>query len=131
MTRAIIIADSGPVFASLTEHLLATTRAEIVRHASGRVEVEAQVRSFTPDLVLLHDMGLPLRALARVQEIRRAAPDAVIVLLAERPEASWLGQALRLGATATMPADSDATIFERILTEVSGDSLSLTRRTAA
>ena len=127
--RAIIVADSGPVFASLTQHLLATGRAEIVRHASGRTDVERQIRSFTPDLVLLDDMGLPLRALARIQEIRRGAPAAAIVLMADRPDASWLGQALRLGVTAIMPAGSDDAIFARILCEVRDSRLE--GRTAA
>jgi DNA-binding NarL/FixJ family response regulator len=118
--RAIVVADSGAVHASLTQRLAGNDRIELVRHASGRTNVEPQMRGFAPDLVLLHDMELPLRALARVQEIRRAAPGATIVVLAERLQGAWLAEALRLGATV-LPADVDQSAFARVLAEVLGD----------
>ena len=115
--RAIVLADSGAVHAALTHRLSAIDRIQLVRHASGRTNVEPQMRSFAPDLVLMHDMGLPLRALARVREIHRAAPDAAIVLLTERLEGAWLGEALQLG-TVVMPADVEPRAFERVLAEI-------------
>jgi DNA-binding NarL/FixJ family response regulator len=115
--RAIVVADSGAVHAALTQRLAGTPRIELVRHASGRANVEQQMRGYAPDVVLLHDMELPLRAIARVQEIRNALPGAAIVVLAERLQGAWIGEALRLGATV-LPADVEQRAFERVLEEI-------------
>jgi DNA-binding NarL/FixJ family response regulator len=116
--RAIIVADSGAVLASLTQLVAGLDRIELVRHASGRTNVEPQMRGFAPEIVLIDDMGLASRALARVREVRRAAPDAAIVVMAERIESAWLGQALRLGAAAVMPASADPATFRTVIAEV-------------
>ena len=118
MTRAIIIADSGVVLAQLTQELVESHRVEIVRHVNGRARIGSHVRGFAPTLVLIHDMGSPPLALARVAEVRQAAPAASIVVLAERLESNWLAQALRLGAAAVMPAGGGTETFRRILDEV-------------
>lgn len=116
--RAIVIADSGSVFAHLTSALAGIERVEIVRHASGRTQVEALVHPFAPDLVLIDEMHWPPRALARVAEVRRAAPAAAIIVMTEQLEGAWLADALRMGAAAVMPAGADAPMFRRILAEV-------------
>lgn len=116
--RAIIIADSGSGLASLTQLLTGLDRVELVRHASGRTNVEPQIRGSAPELVLIDDMGVPTLTLARVREVRRAAPDAAIVVMAERMESAWLGQALRLGAAAVMPAGTAQTTFRKVIADV-------------
>jgi DNA-binding NarL/FixJ family response regulator len=115
--RAIVIADSGPVLAALTRALLAVDGVEIARHASGRSSVHALVRGFAPDLVLIDEMHWAPRALARVAEVRSAAPAAAIVVVAHL-EGAWLADALRMGAAAVMPASADPETFNQILTEV-------------
>src|SRR5687768_1048883 len=102
--RAIVVADSGTVLANLTRALMEIDGVQIARHASGRTHVEALVHGFDPDLVLVDDMGWPPRALARVAEVRRAAPAAAIVVMTEHLEGAWLADALRMGAAAVMPA---------------------------
>jgi DNA-binding NarL/FixJ family response regulator len=116
--RAIVIADSGPVLAALTRRLGEIGGVEIVRHANGRARVDALVRGFAPDLVLIDEMHWPPLALARVAEVRRAAPGASIVVLAEQLEGGWLADALRMGVAAVMPAHADPETFRRVLTEV-------------
>jgi DNA-binding NarL/FixJ family response regulator len=116
--RAIVIADSGTVLASVTRALVEIDGIEIVRHASGRTRVGALVRGFAPDLVLIDEMRWPPLALARVREVRRAAPAASVVVLAEQLEGSWLADALRLGAAAVMPASADPDTFRQVLSEV-------------
>jgi DNA-binding NarL/FixJ family response regulator len=115
--RAIVVADSGPVLAALTRALV-ENGVEIVRHASGRTRVDALVRGFEPDLVLIDEMRWPPMALARVGEVRQAAPSASVVVMAERLEGNWLAEALRMGAAAVMPASTDPETFRRVLTEV-------------
>jgi DNA-binding NarL/FixJ family response regulator len=116
--RAIVIADSGPVLAAVTRTLVELDGVEIVRHANGRARVDAIVRGFEPELVLIDEMHWPPLALARVREVRRAAPRASVVVLAEQLEGSWLADALRLGAAAVMPASADPDTFRQVLTEV-------------
>ena len=115
--RAIVLSGSGSVHAALAERLSHDGRIHVVRHASGRANVELQMRGFAPDLVLIHDMQQPLRAVARVSEIRRAAPGAAVIVLTERLEGAWLTAALRLGATV-LPADIEQLAFEQVLAEI-------------
>jgi DNA-binding NarL/FixJ family response regulator len=116
--RAVIVADSGPVMARLTQLLAGIDRVQLVRHASGRTNVESQMRSFAPELVVIDDMTVPPRALVRVAEIRRSAPDAAIVVMADRIESPWLGEALRLGAAAVLPAGADQATFRDVIADV-------------
>jgi DNA-binding NarL/FixJ family response regulator len=114
--RAIAIADSGAALSTLTG-LLAEFPSPELRHASGRTHVTALVRDFEPDLVLI-ETHWPPDALARLDEARRAAPAAAIIVLAERLEDDWLADALRGGATAVLPADSARTTFRQVVGEV-------------
>jgi DNA-binding NarL/FixJ family response regulator len=116
--RAIVVADSGSALSSLTSALAALDGIEIVRHASGRTSIEALVRGYEPELVLIDEMRWPPQALARIAEARRAAPTASIVVLAERLEGNWLADALRGGAAAVMPAEADPDTFRQVLSEV-------------
>ena len=115
--RAMVIADSGAAHAAITR-LLVDLDATIVRHANGRTRVEALTHEFAHELVIIDEMGWPPLALTRVAEVRRGAPDARIVVLAQRLEGGWLADALRLGAAAVMPAGADAQTFRQILSEV-------------
>jgi len=118
MTRAVIIADSGAVQAAVTHALLEARDIEIVRHVSGRSDVGAIVEGFRPSLVIVDEMQWPPRALTRVAEARRAAPAAAIIVRADRIEGDWLAQALRVGASAVIPAHAGADTFRQILGEV-------------
>lgn len=115
--RALVIADSGPAMADLTRAVVALGGMQL-RHANGRTHVTALVRGFAPELVLIDEMHWAPRALARVAEVRRAAPDAAIVVLAEQLEGAWLAEALRMGAAAVMPSGSDEETFRQVLGEV-------------
>lgn len=118
MTRAVIIADSGAVQAEVTQTLLAARDVEIVRHVSGRSDVSAIVEGFRPELVIVDEMHWPPRALTRIAEARRAAPAAAIVVRADRLEGGWLAQALRVGASALIPAQASVDTFRQVLREV-------------
>jgi DNA-binding NarL/FixJ family response regulator len=115
--RALVIADSGPTMADLTRALFALKSIEM-RHASGRTHVSALVRAFEPDLVLVDEMHWPKLALTRIAEVRRAAPDAAVIVLANDLEGTWLADALRLGAAAVMPAGADDETFHQVLADV-------------
>lgn len=118
MTRALIVADSGPAMAALTQALRRMPDLEIVRYASGRNTIGPIARASHLDLVLIDEMHWPDDALARVAEARRDAPDAAVVVLAAEPDAGWLADALRAGAAAVLPASIDPATLELVLREV-------------
>lgn len=118
MTRALIVADSGPAMAELTQALRRIPEVEIVRYASGRNSITLIARASAPDLVLIDEMGWRDDALARLAEARREAPGAAIVVLAAEPDAGWLADALRAGAAAVLPGAHDAATLELVLREV-------------
>jgi DNA-binding NarL/FixJ family response regulator len=115
--RALVIADSGPALARLTAAAVELHNVAL-GHANGRTHVGELVRGFGPDLVLIDDMGWPPRVLARLEEIRGAAPGAAVIVFAERLEDAWLADALRGGATAVLPAAADHETVRRVVDEV-------------
>jgi DNA-binding NarL/FixJ family response regulator len=118
MTRAIVVADSGPAMAALTQALRRMPDVEIVRYASGRNSIGPLVRGSLPDLVLIDEMRWRADALARLAEARAAAPAAAVVVLAAEQDAVWLADALRAGAAAVLPGGVDAATLELVLREV-------------
>jgi DNA-binding NarL/FixJ family response regulator len=116
MMRALVIADSGPVMAALTQSAI-ELRDVVLRHANGRSSVDPIARGFDPELVLIDDMRWPPLALARAAEVRRAAPGAAVIVLTEQLEGSWLADALRMGATV-LPAGADAETLRRVCAEL-------------
>jgi DNA-binding NarL/FixJ family response regulator len=117
MIRVIVVADSGPVMATVTRALGGISHVEIVGYASGRVQVGAMVRSLSPDVVLIDEMCWSGLALTRVAEVRKVAPGTVVVGLVEHPDAGWIVEGLRAGAAAVVPRDMDAATLDRVLTE--------------
>ena len=63
-------------------------------------------------------MRWPRLALQRLDEIRDVLPHARVVVRAARPEAGWLADALRAGASAVVPATAGAETLGVVLNEV-------------
>jgi DNA-binding NarL/FixJ family response regulator len=122
MTRVVLVADSGPVMAALTQSLCAMRDVEIARHASGRAPIGALVGPVAPDLAIVDEMSWFGLALARVAEIREAAPNAVVIVLAHRPLRASRAQALRAGATSVLPRDLDPVALGFAVREVLNSS---------
>lgn len=118
MTRAIVVADSGAAMARLSLVLRSVRNVEIVRYASGGSPVSRVMRAGVPDVVLVVELHRPADTLTRVAEIRTAAPDAAVVVIATDPAAGWLAEALRRGAAAVLPAGVEAPTLELVLRDV-------------
>ena len=118
MTRVLIVADSGPAMAAMTQSLRRMPEVEIVRYASGHSSISLIARASAPDLVLIDEMHWRDAALARLAEARREAPAAAVVVLAAEPHAAWLADALRAGAAAVLPGGVEAATLELVLREV-------------
>jgi DNA-binding NarL/FixJ family response regulator len=118
MTRVVIVADSGPVLANLTAAVGTVPGAYIVRHGSSAGPLDQLVAPLAPDLVVIGDLLVPDRALARLAEVRRAAPAARVVVCSSEPEAEWLADALRAHASAVLPGNLEPHTLGRVLREV-------------
>ena len=128
MARVVVVADSGSALADLTAAVASVQGACIVRHASGRSPVERLMATLKPDLVVIGDLGVPAHALARLAEIRRAAPAARSVVLSDNADAAWLADALRAEAAAVLPGHVDARTLGVVLGEVLAERPTLLRR---
>jgi DNA-binding NarL/FixJ family response regulator len=113
-----LVADSGPAMEAMTRSVAALPRVDIVRHCNGRAAITPALKRCAPDLVLVDDMGWPRLAMQRIDEIRSTLPHAQIIVRAERPEAAWLADALRAGASAVVPATAGPETLSRVLAEV-------------
>jgi DNA-binding NarL/FixJ family response regulator len=118
MTRVVVVADSGPVLASLTAAVGTVPGAYIIRHGSSAGPLEQLVAPLAPDLVVIGDLLYPELALARLAEVRRAAPAAHVVVCSSEPEAGWLADALRAEASAVLPGNLEPATLGVVLREV-------------
>jgi DNA-binding NarL/FixJ family response regulator len=128
MIRVVVIADSGPVLASLTAAVVTVPGAYIVRHGSSLGPVDRLVAPLEPDLVVIGDLLAPADALARLGEVRRAAPDARVVVISSSPEADWLADALRAEASAVLPGNLEPNTLGVVLREVLGSRTATVHR---
>jgi DNA-binding NarL/FixJ family response regulator len=113
-----LIANSGPALEAMTRSLTAVPGVHVVRHCHGRAPVGPGLKRCAPDLVLLDEMHWPRLALQRLEELRDVLPHARVVVRAERPDAGWLGDALRAGASAVVPATAGPETLGLVLQEV-------------
>ena len=113
MTRVVVIADSGHALATLTAAVEPLGGAYIVRHGSGQCPLERLIAVIAPDLVVIADLQQHEDAVARLAEIRRAAPGARVVVLSSRPGIDWIGAAAVVAAA--IDADALAAVLRRVI----------------
>ena len=121
MISVALIADSGPALEAMTRGLAALPGVDIVRHCHGHTPIGPGLKRCAPDLVLLDEMHWPRLALQRLDEIHEVLPQARVVVRAARPDAGWLADALRAGASAVVPATAGPETLGLILQEVLSD----------
>lgn len=118
MISAALVADSGAALEAMTSSLVTVPGVMIVRHCHGRSPVGRSLQPFNPDLVLIDEMGWPKVALQRIAEVHELLPGTRIVVRAGRPEASWLAEALRAGASAVVPQTAGTETLGVVIREV-------------
>ncbi len=106
------------MLASLTAAVGTVPGAYIVRHGSSAGPLDQLVAPLAPDLVVIGDLLVPEDALARLAEVRLAAPAAQVVVLSSSPEAGWLADALRAHAAAVLPGNLEPATLGLVLREV-------------
>jgi DNA-binding NarL/FixJ family response regulator len=113
-----LIADDGAALEAMTRSLASLPGVNIVRHCHGHARIGAGLKRCEPDLILLDEMHWPRLALQRLDEIRALLPHTHVVVRAARPDAGWLADALRAGASAVVPATAGAETLGVVLKEV-------------
>lgn len=131
MIRALVIGESGPTRGSITRALCRIEDVDIVAHARGHASVFSLVATLRPDVVFVDEARCVAQAVARVREVRAAHPAAVVIGLVERPDAGWIVDGLRAGATAVVPRDLDPTTLALVLDEALAHDSRLNERHAA
>ena len=121
MISIVVIADNGPALEAMTRSLVSLPGVNIVRHFHGHARVGAGIKRCGPDLVLLDEMHWPRLALRRLDEVRELLPDTRVVVRAARPDAGWLADALRAGASAVVPATAGADTLGLVINEVAAE----------
>jgi DNA-binding NarL/FixJ family response regulator len=118
VTRVLVVADGGVEMAGLTAAVALLPRSELVRHASGRAPVTRLVAAHQPSLVLIGEMSPLDLTVERLSEVRAAAPDAAVVVVAAETGSRWLATALRAGATAVLPGGLGPNALVAVLQDV-------------
>jgi DNA-binding NarL/FixJ family response regulator len=131
MIRALLVADSGDVMASVTDALWQIPVVDIVGHASGRSHVSGIVEANRPDVVVVDQMSWTGMALARIGEIRESHPSIGIVALFDRTGGDWIADGLHAGADAVVPRDLRPADLRAVLSEVVALDTHLHARSAA
>ena len=118
MITVALIADSGPALEAMTSCVSSLQGVNIVRHCHGHARIGAGLKRCAPDLVLLDEMHWPRLALQRLDEILEVLPATRVVVRSARPDAGWLADALRAGASAVVPATAGPETLGVVLKEV-------------
>ena len=121
MTRVLIIAASGATMAGLTRAVMLLKQAHLVGHANAGTPLARLIRTLRPDLIVIGDLTTAAEAIHRLAETREIAPEAKVVLLSERSDASWLGDVLRADAEAVIPGNVEPRTLSIVLAEVIAD----------
>ena len=122
MIRVLVIGESTPARAGITQSLCRIDDVDIIAHARGRSSVFTLVATLRPDVVFVDELRWASLAVTRVREALQAHPDAVVIGLVEHPDAGWIVEGLRAGATAVVPRDLQPSTLARVLHEALHDS---------
>lgn len=100
--RVVIVDDDDDVRLLLRVTLHRDARFEVVGEAADGLEAIARVDEMQPDLVVL-DLAMPrLGGIEALPEIRRSAPNAIVVLYTARPDIGAHRAGLAAGAAAVV-----------------------------
>ena len=109
----ILIADQDKRFRTVVKRLLQMGgNVEVVWEASDGEEAVKLARELEPDLVLM-EISLPkLNGLEATEMIKKAFPDAQVIILTPHANQEYRSAALRSGANAVFPKSASWTGVE-------------------
>jgi DNA-binding NarL/FixJ family response regulator len=98
----VIVTDNGFAAEAIRRSFRGTTGVTVAGYVDGRHACGGAIAEANPDVVIVDEMTWSANAVARISEVRRAAPASKIIALSAEPDAPWLGDAVRAGADAAI-----------------------------
>jgi DNA-binding NarL/FixJ family response regulator len=114
----VIVTDNGFAAEAIRRSFRGTSGVRVAGYVDGRRACGAAVAEAAPDVVLVDEMTWSANAVARIAEIRRAAPSTKIIVLTAQPDADWLGDAVRAGADAAIAKTVQPTTLGLLVREI-------------
>ena len=107
-----MIADDSDAIRLLLEDILSIGEHELVYQAKDGAEAVEKYASIKPDLLLM-DLTMPKKdGLTALKEIKKAHPDAKIIMLSAADSEKMVNECLEAGAITFIPKPFD---FDRVL----------------
>lgn len=122
--RVLIVDDHPVVREGLGSVLARQPEYEVVGEASNGIEAVALYRRLCPDVTLM-DLRMPgMDGVAAIQQIREAAPNAIILVLTTYDSDADIVRAVEAGATGYLLKDTPrAEIFRAVAAAARGESV--------
>jgi DNA-binding NarL/FixJ family response regulator len=98
----VIVTDNGFAAEAIRHSLQNTRGIRVAGYVDGRHACGMAVAGAQPDVVIVDEMTWSVSALARIPEIRAAAPSAKVIALSSQPGADFVDEAFRAGAHAAI-----------------------------
>ena len=100
--RVLIIADNAVTANGINLEMRHAAGCQVTGFLNGRRTCAPYVAEEMPDVVLLDDLRDRELTLARIREVRAAAPQSKILLLTLQMEPDWLAEAAEAGVDAAI-----------------------------
>jgi DNA-binding NarL/FixJ family response regulator len=108
MIRVIVCDDQEIVCQGLTTILNNDPQIQVIATANNGLDVQSQVATYQPDLVLM-DLKMPgINGIQATQKIRSSFPNVKILILTTYDDDEWLFDAIRAGAAGYLLKDTPA-----------------------
>jgi DNA-binding NarL/FixJ family response regulator len=114
----VIVTDNGFAAEAIRRSFRGASGVRVAGYVDGRGPVGTAVAEALPDIVLIDEMTWSANAVARIAEVRRAAPAAKIIVLTAEPGAPWLAEAVRAGADAAIAKTVQPTTLGLLVREI-------------
>jgi DNA-binding NarL/FixJ family response regulator len=114
----VIVTDNGFAAEAIRRGFRGTSGVQVAGYVDGRHPCGGAVAEARPDAVIVDEMTWSANAIARISEVRRAAPSTKIIALSTEPDAPWLGDAVRAGADAAIAKTVQPTTLGLLVREI-------------
>ncbi len=114
----VIVTDNGLAAEAIRGSFRNTSGVRVAGYVDGRRACGLAVAEAQPDVVIVDEMTWSTSAVARIAEIRKAAPAAKIVALTSQPSAPWLADAVRAGAHASIAKTVQPNLLGLLVREI-------------
>ena len=130
MTVRVLIVDDHPLTREALGSLLGANGFDVAGQAAGAREAIDLAGELRPDLIVL-DLTMPdMDGLEALPELRRAAPDAEVVVLTASEDDGNLLAAIRAGASGYLTKESAASQLVAAIRKVAGGGAYITAEVA-